>query len=227
MHARTRSQGKGTKGKAGLVKWERFSKLEQTELTWRTRTGRWLQAGCSTSSRSLVRKPSSTNRLKAGHCRLALFLVYFIFLPTDIIMQADVVSYRWVCTCFLLLLFKAKLSPKRGTGGIEILGVWGGGVGWGGVGGRVRGGGIYCHHRRHCTLRRAAMRAISKSHNCEDRGKVTKDHKFWRERWAEANSKRGPSAYQPNALPLGHTGSLSVRQTASSRGLNYESGLKR
>ena len=32
---------------------------------------------------------------------------------------------------------------------------------------------------------------------------------FWRERRAEAVSNRGPSAYQPNALPLGQTGSLS------------------
>ena len=30
---------------------------------------------------------------------------------------------------------------------------------------------------------------------------------FWRERRAEAVSNRGPSAYQPNALPLGQTGS--------------------
>ena len=29
---------------------------------------------------------------------------------------------------------------------------------------------------------------------------------FWRERRAEAVSNRGPSAYQPNALPLGQTG---------------------
>ena len=32
-------------------------------------------------------------------------------------------------------------------------------------------------------------------------------HNFWRERRAEADSNRGPSAYQPNALPLGQTGS--------------------
>ena len=31
---------------------------------------------------------------------------------------------------------------------------------------------------------------------------------FWWERRAEAVSNRGPSAYQPNALPLGQTGSL-------------------
>ena len=30
---------------------------------------------------------------------------------------------------------------------------------------------------------------------------------FWRERRAEAESGRGPSAYQPNALPLGQTSS--------------------
>ena len=31
----------------------------------------------------------------------------------------------------------------------------------------------------------------------------------WRERAAAAEWSRGPSAYQPNALPLGHTGSQS------------------
>ena len=38
------------------------------------------------------------------------------------------------------------------------------------------------------------------------RDKVT-DHNLWRERGAEADSNRGPSAYQPNASPLGQTGS--------------------
>ena len=33
---------------------------------------------------------------------------------------------------------------------------------------------------------------------------------FSRERTAEAVSNRGPSAYQPNALPLGQTGSPEV-----------------
>ena len=37
---------------------------------------------------------------------------------------------------------------------------------------------------------------------------VSRDHNFWRERRAEAVSNRGPSAYQPTALPLGQTGSL-------------------
>ena len=57
-------------------------------------------------------------------------------------------------------------------------------------------------------FRWAAMRAISMFHNyCE--GQIHKtvftDNSFRRERRAEAESNRGPSAYQPNALPLGQT----------------------
>ena len=59
-------------------------------------------------------------------------------------------------------------------------------------------------------LRWAAMRAILMFHNCEGQSHKTAstDHNFWRERRAEADSNWGPSAYQPNALPLGQTGSL-------------------
>ena len=39
---------------------------------------------------------------------------------------------------------------------------------------------------------------------------VYTDHNVSRESRAEADSNRGPSAYQPNALPLGQTGSLRV-----------------
>ena len=63
-----------------------------------------------------------------------------------------------------------------------------------------------------CTaLRWAAMRAILMFHNCDGQSHktVSTDHNFWRERRAEADSNRGPSAYQPNALPLGQTGSQS------------------
>ena len=54
------------------------------------------------------------------------------------------------------------------------------------------------------------MRAILMFHNCEGQSHktVSADHKFWSERGTEADSNRGPSAYQPNALPLGQTGSL-------------------
>ena len=58
-------------------------------------------------------------------------------------------------------------------------------------------------------LRLAAMRAIVMFHNCEGQSfkTVSTDHNFWRERRAEADLNRGPSAYEPNALPLGQTGS--------------------
>ena len=36
---------------------------------------------------------------------------------------------------------------------------------------------------------------------------VSTNHTFWRAERAEAVSIRGPSAYQPTALPLGQTGS--------------------
>ena len=54
------------------------------------------------------------------------------------------------------------------------------------------------------------MWAILIFHNCEGQShkSVSTDHNFWRERRAEADSNRGPSAYQPNALPLGQAGSL-------------------
>ena len=52
------------------------------------------------------------------------------------------------------------------------------------------------------------------------RDKVTRqastDHKFLRERTTEADSNRGPSAYQPNALPQGQTGSPAFPPTQSS-----------
>ena len=58
-------------------------------------------------------------------------------------------------------------------------------------------------------LRWAAMRAILMFHNCEGQSHktVSTDHNFSRERGAEADSNPGPFVYQPNALPLGQTGS--------------------
>ena len=62
-------------------------------------------------------------------------------------------------------------------------------------------------------LRWAAMSAILPFHNCEGQSHktVSTDHNFWRERRAEADSNRGPSAYQPNILPLSQTGSHWVK----------------
>ena len=52
------------------------------------------------------------------------------------------------------------------------------------------------------------MRAILMFHNCEGQSHkaVSTNHNFSRERRVKADSNRGPSAYQPNALPLGQTG---------------------
>ena len=59
------------------------------------------------------------------------------------------------------------------------------------------------------TLRWAAMKAVLMFHNCEGQSHktVSTDHNFCRERKAEADSNRGPSAYQLSALPLGQTSS--------------------
>ena len=64
-------------------------------------------------------------------------------------------------------------------------------------------------------LRWAAMRAILIFHNCEGRSHktVSTGHNFWREKRVEADSNRGPSAYQPNAVPLGQTGSRPLRSS--------------
>ena len=57
-------------------------------------------------------------------------------------------------------------------------------------------------------LKWAAIRAILMFHNCEGQSHkvVSLDHNFRRKRRAEADSNWGPSAFQPNALPLGQTG---------------------
>ena len=57
-------------------------------------------------------------------------------------------------------------------------------------------------------LRWEVMRTVLMFHNCEGQSHktVSTDHNFWRERRAEADLNRGPSAYQPNALLLGQTG---------------------
>ena len=72
-------------------------------------------------------------------------------------------------------------------------------------------GGLYTYRYNVTTriiyaLRWAAMRAILMFHNCEGQSykTVSTDHYFWRERWAEADSNRGPFAYLPNARPA-HT----------------------
>ena len=87
-------------------------------------------------------------------------------------------------------------GEKRG-GNMEV---WGGGGG-----GRGR---LYTYRYEAVTtrmtpaLRWAAMRAILMFHSCEGQSHktVSTDYNFSRERRAEADSNRGPSACQPNAI---------------------------
>ena len=44
--------------------------------------------------------------------------------------------------------------------------------------------------------------------NAKSQDSLHKSQPFWRQRRTEAELSRGPSAYQPNALPLGQTDSL-------------------
>ena len=77
-----------------------------------------------------------------------------------------------------------------------------------GEGGRGR---LYTYRYTVTTRMTPALKwaAILKFINCEGQTlsqthqTVSTDHSFWTERRAEAKSNRGPSAYQPNTLPLG------------------------
>ena len=61
-------------------------------------------------------------------------------------------------------------------------------------------------------LRWAVMRDILMFHSCEGQSHktVSTDHNLRRERRAKADLNQGPSAYQPNSLPLGQTSSLKL-----------------
>ena len=90
---------------------------------------------------------------------------------------------------------------EKGEGGEE--GVWR----WGK--GEIIYLSLHCHHQNDFFIKVGSDEShfnvsliVRDSHNT-----VSTDHNFGRERRAEADSNRGPSAYQPNALALGQTGS--------------------
>ena len=69
---------------------------------------------------------------------------------------------------------------------------------------------LHCHHQNDSCIK---MRSDESHFNVSsiERDKVTRQfpqNTTTEERTAEAESNRSPSAYQPNALPLGQTGSL-------------------
>ena len=67
------------------------------------------------------------------------------------------------------------------------------------------------------------MRAILMFHNCEGQShKTVSTDNFWRGRRAEADSNQGPSAYQPDSLPLGQNSSHSEDFVAMGSGHEYE-----
>ena len=69
---------------------------------------------------------------------------------------------------------------------------------------------LHCHHQNDSCFKMGSdeghfdvsVRSDGQSHKT-----VTTDHNFCRKRRAEADSNRGPSPYQPNALPQGQSGS--------------------
>ena len=67
---------------------------------------------------------------------------------------------------------------------------------------------LHCHHQNDFCIKMGSDEShfnVSVGNDGQD--SVHKPQPFSRERRTEAVSNRGPSAYQPNALPLGQTGS--------------------
>ena len=68
---------------------------------------------------------------------------------------------------------------------------------------------LHCHHQNDSCIKMGSDEShfnISVGTDGESHKTVHKPQPFWRERRAKAVSNLGPSAYQPNALPLGQSG---------------------
>ena len=71
---------------------------------------------------------------------------------------------------------------------------------------------LHCHHQNDSCIKMGSDEShfnVSVGSDGQSHKTVSANHNLseLRERRAEAVSNRGPSAYQPNALPLGQTGS--------------------
>ena len=70
---------------------------------------------------------------------------------------------------------------------------------------------LHCHHQNDSCIKMGSDEShfnVSVGSDGQSHKAVSTNHNlFLREKRAEAVSNRGPSAYQPNALPLGQTGS--------------------
>ena len=69
---------------------------------------------------------------------------------------------------------------------------------------------LQCHHQNDSCIKMGSDESyfnVSVGSDGQSHKTVHKPQSFWREGTAEAVSNRGPSAYHPNAFPLGQTGS--------------------
>ena len=72
---------------------------------------------------------------------------------------------------------------------------------------------LHCHHQNDFCFKVGSDEShfnVSVGSDGQSHKTVSTNHNLFEERRAEAGSNRGPSAYQPNALPLGQTGSRAV-----------------
>ena len=69
---------------------------------------------------------------------------------------------------------------------------------------------LHCHHQNDSWIKMGSDESlfnVSVGSDGQSQDSVHKQQTYWRERRAEAVLNWGPSAYQPNALPLGQIGS--------------------
>ena len=68
---------------------------------------------------------------------------------------------------------------------------------------------LYCHHQNDSCIKMGSDKShfnVSVGSDGQNHKTVSTNHNFGRERRAEADTNRGASANQPNALPLGQSG---------------------
>ena len=86
-----------------------------------------------------------------------------------------------------------------------------GGMEWGGGGGEIIYLSLHCHHQNDFLGRDESHFNVSVGSDGQSHMTVSANHNLFEEKGEpEVVSNRGPSAYQPNALPLGQTGLHSV-----------------
>ena len=157
-------------------------------------------------SRLLVRK--ITKRIHSSKWNIDFRTGFHGFSPVNPVCFPPLFSHgplTWTFKCFKSLvnyyvkLVRRLVVSEEALAGTELPG----------SGGRMRlHPTLRCHHQNDSCIK---MGNDGSPFNVLliVRGKVTKtvstNHKFWRERRAAAQSNRGVSAYQPNAVALGQT----------------------